>query len=610
MPNYISQTSNSAPDDELDPPMPASAQDDLNNKYIRAALDLVEDNRIVKRERDGYNDLIIKLFEQGFIVSDPAGARKIGSQVLQQAFWRTMNRMKPLDFEINGTARPEEVEALVTSGVSTIMERGGYTQTMVGKQGVFTNMLLFGDAFFTILPNPNPDEANEVPFIFNPIPNSNVYVDTFATDVRAGGIGRAASQMLVVQSVSWAEACQLFPKMKKIGGMGRIPRDLNYLKESGRSNQQTIQMEDEEKVEIGYFFDIRNSCYVVFAGAKCTILEEHHGKDFPFMMKSKPYLPVIHYYCTPSAEGFYNHGLGDMLYRLAVVSRQLLNMAIGHAEDSVYPITLVNVPQGETAKFFQKIQSANELRSTGKKALVAMEYDPANPSSGRVQSQTLIGQSLLQEWQILYEQMSKEIARLGINLDDLGRDPATSATQIIAEEENSNAFVKQMMEYNSQETKFTVEVVLELVKDFIDKRNKLPLNLMTQPFSQGKPVPEIGLTMGNVAEELQKHNWYVSVNSRSGAIPSNSMKQAQMSRILAMLQPGSPAYYSTLSQFSRLNGIDMDASQFQPPAPPPGAGGDQGGGSGAPIAPGGLPMNETDRMVISPRATKNPVAAL
>ncbi len=60
--------------------------------------------------------------------------------------------------------------------------------------------------------------------------------------------------------------------------------------------------------------------YTIFAGSACTVLEEYNGKDYPFILtkpnkkEGEAYIPVIHYYCMPSSEGFYNHGIGDALY--------------------------------------------------------------------------------------------------------------------------------------------------------------------------------------------------------------------------------------------------------------------------------------------------------
>jgi len=185
---------------------------------------------------------------------------------------------------------------------------------------------------------------------------------------------------------------------------------LPYYKELERDFEQTNELHD--MVEVAYFYDIENKNYTIFAGTQATVLEEYSGDDYPFIKDDEPYIPVSQFICQPSSEGFYNYGVGSMLFDLAVVQQQLMNLAIGHAEDNVYPITLINVPEGESAKFFNKLKMAHEMRSVGKKGYVSMEYDPNNPNSSQVQAQQLLTQSLYQEWQIIYDRLDREIQRL------------------------------------------------------------------------------------------------------------------------------------------------------------------------------------------------------
>lgn len=575
-------------------------QDGFSNKAVQAAVSLIENGRNPKIERDQKNDSIQQLIQEGFEVSDPKGTKKISSKVLQQALWRTVSRMKPLDFVIHGSNRPEEVEKIVTDGVATVLDKGGYGASLRDKGGMFYKSLLYGDAFMHV--GTNPDKNSSIPIEFTPISNSNVYVDAFATGIRTGGGGQTATKVLVVNSYSWDEACRLYPDLSKKAVKGKIPRESSVLKDLERSYDQETEIEEEE-VEVAHFYDIARKNFTIFAGAMASVLSEKNGDEYPFVMDGEPYVPISHWICMPSHEGFYNHGIGDMLYDLAILSRRLLNLAVNHAEDNVNPITLINMPQAESAKFFNKLKLAHEMRVQGKRGYVAMEYDPNSPNSSGVQSQSLLSQSLVNEWQIIYDRLDREIRRLGINLDEADRGNVT-ATQIIAEEESANAFVKQVMENNASETKFLVKIAIDMIKKFVSDKDETPLDLTTTiqlPSGESAEIPSVPL--GLVAKEVKDYNYFVRVNSRSGAIPSNVLQQAQITRVLQATPPGTPAYFKLLQQFASLNDRDINLADLGAAPAEQASMPTQPGGE----VPAGVEVAETERIAVNPRqATPQP----
>ncbi len=580
----------------LDPDINQSAVSGTDNEAVQSAIFVIQTNNDVKIKRDNINLLIQQLVEQGFDVAAPTGPRKITSMMLQQAIWRTMNRTKPLDFKVNGTGRPEYMEKIVTSAIQTVMDRGGYIRSLRDKAGAFQKMYTYGDAFVMI--GTDPDKDQDYPIQFSTVSNSNIYVDSYATGVRSGNVGSRCTKLVAIFSMSWAEFCEKYPKAKKKASIGRIPRDTGLLKETERNYLQTYKLTD--MIEVAHYYDIVNERYTCFAGSACTVISDYKGDDYPFVKDGEPYIPVLQYICQPAFEGFYNHGIGDMLYKLAIVQQQLLNMGVGHIEENSFPITLINVPQGESGKFFNKLQMAHEMRAKGKKGYVAMEYDPSNPNSGRVNSEALLTNNLISEWQIIYDRLDREIARLGINLDDINREQLT-ATQIIAEEENANAFVKQTMEYNASESQFAVEVSIDFIKKFC-KGSKAKLNIPTAVEVNGQEIKIDDLTLGAVADELNKYNYYVTINARTGVLPSTIMEQTQVSRVLQGLPPGTPAWNKMFIQFAQLNGRDLKIGDLS-------AAQQQAAASGGDIT-GRPPMTETDRMVISPTAAKNPQPAM
>ena len=577
----------------LDPKLPKKVTPGREDTAVLAALEVIEKDRDEKDERDGKNDLIQELLENGFSVQDPTGTRKLDAYVLQQAFWRTANRMKPLDFQVHASGRPEAMEKIVAAAISQVMSDGGYLSALRDKGGAFNYLLLFGDGFVQV----GTDEENDnIPIKFVPLANSNVYVDTYATDMRAGGPGRSVSKMVVVQSMSWGDVLANYPEAEKKGaGPGAIPRETNP-KETGRSYLQTDQ-EDKDYTEVAHFYDISNRVYTQFIGTECTVVKRLDKSRYPFVIDKKPYIPNLHFKCWPSVEGFRNHGLGDMLYKLAIMQRRLINLAVGHVEDNTYPITLVNVPNQEVSKFFNKLMAANEMRAAGKKGFVAMEYDPSSPNAGKVTSDQLLTQSMMNEWAMIFDRLDREIQRLGINLNDIDMGANVTATQVMQEEESSNAFVKQIGEYNASEYKFAVELTIDFIKKFVKKGNKTLVDLTTKIRVDDEELQLNEITLGAVADELRKNDYFVKVNARTGAVPSNIMMQAQISKVLAITPPGTPAYIKLAMQLAQLNDRDLQGEDFSMVQP-------QGVGAEAGESGGKAIPTETDRTALDVRASE------
>ncbi len=576
----------------FDPPMNYSPKNDFGKKSVQSALFCIQNARDTKIRRDSKNFLIQNLFEQGFEIRSPVTPRRITSKMLQQVFWRTANRMKPLDFEIFGSGRPVINRRIVTAGVSTVLERGGYTRALRDKGGAFQKALMWGDGFVHFGANPDPDA--DFPIVYTPISNSNIYTDSYSTAIRAGGLGRSARKCAIIFSMSWATACQRIPKIKKLAAPGKVPRDTGFYKELERTFIQTNK--EYDVIEICHFYDLDARAFVTFAGPTCAVLEEFKGDKYPFVKgdNKEPYIPILQMICMPSSEGFYNHGLGDMFYDIGMLSSQLMNMGYNHAVDNADPFTLIGVPKGQTAKLFNSMRAAGEMRQAGKRPIIPMEYDPATPGSDKVQMEALTTQNMVNEIEAMFNHLTKEVARMGVNLDDVEYGADVTAHQIVAEQSSQNAFVQQMMEYNASETQFAVETAMDMIEKLVSSRDSTPLNLsasypMTDP-KTGKPVKVSAdtITLGAVRDELKKYHYWVDVNARTGAQPSNILEQARIEKIFPLTLPGSKAQATLLKALSDSSSLDISEEDFAPtpPAPPPPA-------PGAPPQGGEQPQPES-----------------
>jgi hypothetical protein len=540
---------------------------DINDELIQSFLYLIADNTLNdKSERDAKNESIRSLFREGFELHDPTGTKKIGSKVIQQALWRVMSKIKFLNYTIHGTGEDEAVERMVTEGVATIGDRGGLTSCFRDKGGVFQNAFLFGDGYLMFGRGLN----KENPITFRVLKNEDVYADNFCYGVR--GV-RPANRVVVVFGFDEQDAYNLWPELKEAGVRGRIPG--TYHSEDKDENR-----EDSKLLEVAWGFNISAKTHVIFAGAQAYEIERFTGEEYPYVKGNKPYIPVFQFLCQPSDSGFWNYGIGDMVYDLAVITRKLLNMEVGHIEENVYPVTLINAPQNKVDELVEKMAMANKARASGGKPFVAMEFDPAGGSNS-VATQTLLTQNLFNEWSAIWDRLYREISRLGINLDDADRGSGYTRGQVIAEEESANAFIKQMQEYNASESQELIECILDGITEYVSVKNKTPLNLMTRiKLTDGASKKiDTNVTMGMLAKTLKEGNWFVRTDSRTGAITSDLKRMIALESQLQITAPGTPEHAELYREIASIRGLEMEPSQPQPSGneitPPPPAVGEE-----------------------------------
>jgi hypothetical protein len=210
------------------------------------------------------------------------------------------------------------------------------------------------------------------------------------------------------------------------------------------------------------------------------------------------------------------------------------------------------------------------MRDKGLRPLAINEYDPMDPNSGKMNMETLLTQNNTNSWSFMDEYFNKSIRRTGINLDGIDRGSDMTARQVLAEEESSNAVIKQIMENNATETKHLIDITISMMKTYISKSNKTPVDYTTTV-----DLKEIGyegkkVTLGMIAELMKKESFFVRVNSRTGAIPSQIMQIAKNEYIMPYLAEGDPNRNKVVKNLFELNDIEFDeASPVAAPAQQP-----------------------------------------
>jgi hypothetical protein len=546
-----------------------SAVIDVNNPAVAAMLKLIQDMITDKVQQDADNLSIQNLYEEAFSVNQPVAPRYLGAQKLHQAVTKTRSRCKPFDFTLNAPNVSDADEMVTVAGMQTVLKRGGWQESFSGKGGVLDNALLFGDGFRLI---GRRGEDSSFPIEFIPITNNNLFCSLKSTGFRRGS--KPVTKAAAIFSGSWGEFCSLFPEAAKKCGKGRIPRQ-NYvsLREIDQTWIQRMRGE-EDVIEWGYFFDLETRSYILVAGTACTIIEEKYGDEYPYIFtdaegRKKDYIPISHYICIPASLGFYNHGLGDLLFQGANQYRRLLNLGIGHVEDNTYPHTAINIPAGQEGQFMQMLDMANRMRAAGQKPYLPFTFDPAQGTSQIATAQPILNGGNIQEMMEMLDRIDLEFKRNGIYLDEPESADAT-ATQTIRDENNASAFTKEMMKYNAAEGEFEILVAMDMVKRFVKKGDKTPLNIRIQvPDIDGDPNDVFtvkGYTLGGLKEMLVEHDFFVDLDADSGAIITDTQRLANLEAVAPYVQ-GTPGFSKVASQVGFLKGLDLSMPQETPNQP-------------------------------------------
>ena len=515
----------------------------LDDKNKFNALKLLWKVHTTKSKKETIWKTIQELFEDWFTVYSPDWKKRITSKLLMQVFWKVASKMKPLDFITHWTWRPEHIEKVVSDWIKTVLTEWGYDRCLRDKLGAFHKLILFWDAFIQIW----LDEQSDYPIKFRTLSLSNVYIDSWATNLRHTWDDNSATKVVVIYRYSTDQFNSFYwDKLKKkqeiTNIFGKIPR---YNSEYNRleMNQEDEQDIEDDIVEVAHYYDIwdsKNPKYFVYAWTSMIEIDSYESKMYPFYKDWTPFIPIIHFLCFPSTQWFYNHWIWELLYDLALINAQLNSDALKHSDDNINPISIINVWVWKSQSFFNKIKEAEQTREKWGKWYVPIENDNWWRS---VSSEKFNISWLTWEWERIFNRLDREITRLWFNIDAVDRWSNLTATQIMAEEENADWTVLQIMEYNASESKFIVEYTMEVIKEYISKTNKIPLNLTVDIEDDEWNVfkPE-WITLWDLADELKKFRYFVEINSRSWAIPSWAMEQAKLSRALQFTPPWTPAF--------------------------------------------------------------------
>ncbi len=541
-------------------------QNDLNKKDVKRMLEVIQENKENQQDREDdletLKDLKLEAFEIEKIKASKF-TNTIQTFQIIDSIWRKLTRPSASYFS-DGVK--SEVAQMVHDGVITVMEEGGFNAVLTDKPSAYNEALSYGDAFCRV--GVNKKSRYKVSYD-NVVPTS-VFVDSNATIMHSQNSTRSVTRIVLIYSYDEKEAKKIYPDVDFF--KGEIPRDTSKLRDFDKTEEQDMQAE-LRKVEVAHYFDIgENPTYLVAIGRGATIATRFKGlkgkNKYPFISKKtdQPYIPIGQLRNIDADEGFFNFGFLHLFYKLILARQQLFNKQFGQTMRAMTDTKVLNTGGMSRGQAIKALNDAKRMAEAGQESIII------NPNNGEPMTvSSLEAQKYEQGLANLQEQFDREIKRVGINLDAIREAQSTTATQIISEQEVEDALALHFINKNTEFFKFIHLATMDLIRDNFSKDDKTPVRTSVK-FKKidevtGEVIEErFRVTIGDIKEMLDEHEFFVEMNTKSGVRQRDSLKTA---RAIALANIGAQnplVANQAVKAFAEANNITLDDGTFEQPA--------------------------------------------
>jgi hypothetical protein len=529
------------------------ADDGAGDKGAMAATDLYQRASNARRYNqinfednwkiltDFYNDSMNGINTEDF---------EVKSKLLFQGMNKIVRNMKrpARKFLANGMTL-EKLE-VIKDAVDMVQADGGLYDCMTEDFNLFSRFTALGDCFVML---GYGDDNQPVKYTMPSL--TSVYVDPTANCIRNKTDIGIAGEVLVIEEMSYDRAKKMYPKKKFYNG--RLPMGNIWSKDYNKSEYQRLGG-DERIVEIGHYYNIdaEKPYYCVIAGSGASIIETYEGKSYPFFsIENKAFIPLIHFRGLTSPTGFYNYGVWHLLYDFSKLQKELRNMAYKHMKSNINPVGIVNI-EGVAEEFLEQWAIAREAQSLGERGFIINEIR-GGVSNNSGQLTQLVQAPLTSEYERMLNDLTTEIKRCGIPIDDIDRPSSQKATTTLAEEGARLEFVQDIMERNIESFKEVDLLTIAMIASGVDFNNDKKVVTKVN-YADGVPSQ---YTLGAIADALKNSNIDVDVESRTGAYKSEAFKMMASNELL-QLSVGTPFEATVKAEALRLRGLSVSEEEL------------------------------------------------
>ena len=546
--------------DELKLKEDQNAPSGMDNKGAKAAIDLYMRARNSRRNAgfdldntwqllvDFYNDSmngasLISETDNSFRQNDEQNFQ-VKNKLLFYSLNSLVKNMKRPSRKFKQAGKETVKTATIMDAVDMVQQDGGLYDCMTEDFNLFSRFTALGDSFILM---GYGDDDQPVKYTIPQL--TNTFIDPSANCIRnKTGIG-AAGEALVIEEMTYDKAKRLYPG--KLFMSGKLPMSVNWDDNFNKTEYQKY-MQENRIVEIGHYYniDVEKPYYCVIAGTNASVLAKYEGKDYPFLhTDGKPFLPLTHFKGLVTPTGLYNYGVWHLLYDFAKLLKKIRNLALKHVETNVNPVGIVNI-DGTAEEFLEQWAIAREAQALGERGFIVNEIrNGSNTSSGNLTE--LVQPPLTQEYERMLNDITTEIKRCGIPIDEFDIPASQAVTNTLTIEASKNKFIQDMVERNVESFRDLDTLTMAMIAKGVNVDNPKKVVTDTGEF-----------TLGAIADALNNGNIDVDVESRTGAYKTEAYQLAASNEML-QLAIGTPVEAKVKAEALRLRGLEVADEDLQ-----------------------------------------------
>lgn len=544
--------------------------DNRDDVVIKTALNLYANAKNSHDARDTKNKIIKEWIKNSFDMNNISKSKSFKSNIMHNVLFKFTEQMRPLDYKLICEWNDLDTIETQKSWLNYILEMSWFMKALQDKWWVFENILSYWDGFMSVS---NFTERKKWEVLkFRSTDAWRIYVDPFANKMRSPSSENDVDECLVLYNYSWDEFIQIYPNAEKIATSGDLP----LWTETDKIDYTDTQDSEitERNVQVGHYYNRSKKVYTVFAWAWCTKLQEYRDAKYPFIknkgkFNEESYIPLLHFMCFPSSEWFYNHWVWEKVYQIWQLQEEVKNNGYKAMRRNINSPSIYNIANWTADEFFAQLEQVEALNEIWEDWFIVNEMQ-AWDNASKANVEWMSAPSITQDYQIMLEDLEKELNDMWISLQGTNTDSWKTARALLIEEENKEKTIVSIMEQNTSEWQFAIELVLEYIKK-IPSSDNTPVvltNEVTMEDGTKQDINEVldeAVTLWDIADEFRKNQYRVVIDSRSWTYQSKVSQAIRLQQMINLTAWDPEAQKKLVNKMWKLYNLDMWESKQQQP---------------------------------------------
>ena len=501
--------------------------------------------------------------------------------ILHKAIQKTVKQMEKPTVRLFASEASENVRATMQGLQDDCLKKAGWVRVLTSKKtGAQRNMVESGDAVISGSANP----FGTFPFQFTSTQSERCFANPDAVEMRNPGSETEVRRWVKIVEYQWEQAASFFPELDGKAALGALPCWTNDDKDL-RFDELQKGLVARRRIQLAFCYDIdytaedgTRGLSCIIAGANKFKFNQLEGKDYEWRDKDdNPVIPDEKLICFPRTNTFWNFGFLQTLYKLGEMHSKLTNQGITYTLSNTNPVRVIatTMSQQEVAgQIARAMKDGSEGKIPFMVAADGSEFGGVSNTSAP---------PVINEANAVLELIEKDIAQLGISLNDIMTDKTKTLGALQLEVAAATDLVKYIQDTNAPAYEFLVELMNTYLKNRkVDDSNVRLVSSVKIRTEDGKEEEVMGVPekdeMGNVVRDkkgktkifrsftLQDYkemlNLYDWKEVSQGGVINNSVLEDALDRNTQEMFPGTKAAKKAAASMAQRHGRNYEEGDF------------------------------------------------